>query len=95
MEKTEERDFKTIVQRTMEQMKIKESERQRDFRSEQRKLAEALEMEIYSQYVELSSKPNSSKVEVCNYLAQKFGKSVSAIYAIRKRVEERIKSGSV
>lgn len=91
----EKKDFKTIVQRTMEEMKISENERLRDFRSEQRKLAEALEMEIYSQYVELSSQPNASKVEVCNYLSQKFGKSISAIYAIRKRVEERIKNGSV
>ena len=90
MEKKEEtKDYRTLLHEMVQ--KQNPVEEKTDFRSEQRKAREALEMKIYEEFEEYAGKPNASKVEVAKYLCRKYGiGNVSTIYAIRKRVEKRI-----
>ena len=63
-----------------------------DFRTELRKEKEQKELEIYTEYQQLVSVPGNSKVEVSKHLCRKYKIStISTIYALRKRVEKRLK----
>lgn len=47
-------------------------------------------MIVYTEFEEKSHLPGASKVLVAQYLAEKYQIGVSAIYAIRNRVEKRL-----
>lgn len=54
---------------------------------------EQRELAIYTEYQELASDPNKSKVVIAQHLCKKYHlATVSTIYAIRKRVEKRLNS---
>ena len=93
MDEKKQTDFKRLLRSIASKEEIGEAER-KDFRTKQRKVREAVELEIYNKYVELTALPGASKMEVMNYLCRQYGiATVQTIYSIKKRVEKRISEG--
>lgn len=62
-----------------------------EFKTPHRVKKEEKELKIYSEFMELSQKPGASKVEIAKFLCEKYDiATISTIYSIRKRVEERL-----
>jgi len=55
---------------------------------------EAKDKQIYDEFVSLSSEPGAAATEVTKFLMKKYGiHSPSTLWAIRKRVENRMRKG--
>ena len=53
---------------------------------------EQRELAIYTEYQSLAAAPDNSKVAIAEYLCEKYHlATISTIYSIRKRVENRLK----
>lgn len=63
-------------------------------RTDLQKEREKRDMAIYSDYEEMMSVEGQSATEVAKFLMKKYGiHSLSTVYVIRKRVEDKLKKG--
>jgi len=64
------------------------------FQTEFQREKEARDLQIYQEYVELVSEPGAAATKVQEFLMKKYGiHSTSTLWAIRKRVEAKLRKG--
>lgn len=64
------------------------------FQTDYQKEREVREMQIYQDFLELTSKPRVAVTKVTEFLMKKYSiHSSSTLWAIRKRVEAKLKEG--
>jgi len=64
------------------------------FKTEFQQEKEAKDKQIYDEFVSLSSEPRAAATEGTKFLMKKYGiHSPSTLWAIRKRVENRMRKG--
>lgn len=64
------------------------------FQTEYQKEKEARDMQIYQEYVSLTAEPGAAATKVQEFLMKKYGiHSSSTLWAIRKRVEAKLRKG--
>lgn len=64
------------------------------FKTEFQREKEARDMQIYQEYVTLTSEPGAAATKVQEFLMKKYGiHSPSTLWAIRKRVEAKLRKG--
>lgn len=67
-----------------------------EFKTKWQMKKESKELALYTEYQQMIAVPGRSKVEIAKYLAEKYElATISTVYAIRKRVEKRLKQEGV